>query len=174
MSYTDPSPQDAIELLESLESPTSQANIVQSSVDRERSLKQQRSTQIQLTRVTGTIQTTGVGEAVVDVAFPVMFAEKPAFSFGGELGDNQPLVDASFPTVSAVVHSWVTEGEVVLRYKGAKVAIVTTGPAAMLMSVLVHFEAKAFQNPNDTIMNQVQPTTVQAAPPVQHGVSDCA
>ena len=105
---------------------------------------------VKVTRVSGRILVVGVGEAAVDVPFPVAFAERPNFTFGGELDENHRAVAESYPTVSAVVVNWDKEGEGPGRdgrYVGATLAAVTTGPDGQAMWIHYAFEGKAIRNP---------------------------
>lgn len=74
----------------------------------------------------GFVELEGSGEAIVDIEFPLRFLERPLFTAGLELRDNQWLTWGAFPTWSATVSKWVTEtaGETRL-YVGAALAVVT-------------------------------------------------
>lgn len=103
------------------------------------------------TQVSGRVLVDGAGEAAIDVPFAVVFSERPIFTFGGELDVNHTPEATNFPTVSAVVLSWdkvddidnVFDG----RYKGARIAVVTTGKVDMKMWVHYSFQGRAMRNP---------------------------
>lgn len=90
-------------------------------------------------------------EASTDIDFPVVFTEKPVFTFGAELGDNHRARAGVYPTVSAVVVRWDTQGEIAGategRFAGATVASVTTGQAGQVIVLHYSFEGKAIRNP---------------------------
>lgn len=84
---------------------------------------------------------TGAGEHIVPVDFPVMFFQKPSFSFGAELAPNSPIHNGRLPTVSAVVKDWKygTRPDTGLRdYVGASFIIVTTGVPDQLL--IFHYQ----------------------------------
>ena len=106
---------------------------------------------IRHTRVTGFELTVGAGEATVEVDFPVWFTEKPSMSFGGELEENEYLVERKFPTVSVVVVSWKkaqADRPGGGWYVGAVLATVTTGRTEHRMWVHWQAEGKAITNPS--------------------------
>lgn len=96
---------------------------------------------VKVVRTAGFITSTGAGEGLVDVTFPNTYIEKPAMSFGGELASGQLLTAGSYPTVSIVVATWLTvvKGQAT-SYIGARLAVVTTGPATQI--VIVHWQAE--------------------------------
>lgn len=111
---------------------------------------------VKVTRVSGYVLLVhGVditaAEGSVDIPFPVVFTEKPVFTFGAELDDNHRPLAGVFPTLAAVVARWqvvgrvegVTEG----RFKGATVVTVSTGQAAQNIWLHYSFEGKAIRNP---------------------------
>jgi hypothetical protein len=111
---------------------------------------------VKVTRVSGyvlVVHDTDVttAEASVDLTFPVVFTEKPVFTFGAELADNHRPLAGSYPTMSAVVSLWETVGEVTGategRYVGATVVTVSTGQAAQNIWLHYSFEGKAIRNP---------------------------
>lgn len=55
--------------------------------------------------------TTGSGEFVVDTAmrFDCVFVEKPHFTYGVELPDDQDLIKGKYPRTHAGVYNWVRE-----------------------------------------------------------------
>lgn len=102
------------------------------------------------TRVSGFEQITKAGEVAFDVEFRLWFVEKPAMSFGGEMDDTQPLTERRFPTVSVVVFRWIkqqTDRPGGGYFTGATLAVVTTGPAGLKMTVHWQAEGKAMVNP---------------------------
>lgn len=112
---------------------------------------------IKPTRVSGEVLTEGTGEALVDVPFPVWFAQKPSMSFGGEL-ESPIMAEGFFPTVSVVVYQWIMSLDERLGggyWTGARLAVVTMGTLAEdLVSpqrMIIHWQAegKAFRMPLD-------------------------
>lgn len=106
------------------------------------------------TRVVGRALVVNAGEAAVELRFPVLFGNRPIFTFGGELHDNHHATLLQYPTVSAVITDWVTEPTgtgLEPRYKGARIAMVTTGQADQQMWLHYSFEAKAIRNPLATV-----------------------
>lgn len=105
---------------------------------------------IRPTRVTGFQLTHGVGEAIIDVTFPVWFIHRPSMSFGGELEEGDFVEDNSFPTVSVVVTSWAKAQEERAGgwFTGASLAVVTTGKAGQRIWVHWQAEGKAIANPS--------------------------
>lgn len=101
------------------------------------------------------VLTQGPGEVVHTVAFTVLFAEMPALSVGGSLDENEFVEARKMPTVSGVVVRWVKAltdrpGGGVNDpgwFKGAEVAIVTTGRAGQRMWVHLTFAGKAVRPP---------------------------
>lgn len=100
--------------------------------------------------VQGFVDVTGPGETVVTVSFPVMFMEKPNFSAGLELADNNWLTLENFPVWSATVGQWTINrsSSGVNRYVGAQIGLVLFSPA---MRGVLHysFVAKSFTNPSN-------------------------
>jgi hypothetical protein len=77
------------------------------------------------TWVMGRVLVEGVGEARVDLDFPVKFGEEPLPLLGSGVLDSSDSVQSySFPTANAVVTNWSTDGP---YYTGASLAITTTG-----------------------------------------------
>jgi hypothetical protein len=114
---------------------------------------------VKQTRVTGRVKLVGTGEAAVDIPFPVRFTERPIFTFGAELDENQAAVIGNYPTVSGFVGSWVVVGRVVGGfdgyYVGARLLIVLTGEPDMISFFDWAMEAAAMRNP----LNDVGPLT---------------
>ena len=90
-------------------------------------------------------------EASVDLPFPVVFTEKPVFTYGAELGENHRALAGQYPTMSACVVLWDTvgavEGATEGRYVGCTVATVSTGQAGQIIVLHYSFEGKAIRNP---------------------------
>lgn len=102
------------------------------------------------TRVSGFEVVAPAGEVAFDVDFRLWFVEKPAMSFGGEMDDTQPLTEKKFPTVSVVVFRWIkaqTDRPGGGYFTGATLAVVTTGPKDLKMTVHWQAEGKAMVNP---------------------------
>lgn len=74
---------------------------------------------------TGFVDLDMAGESVIEIDFPLRFIERPLFTTGLELGDNQHLSFGTFPTWSATVAAWNTQlyGETAL-YTGATIGAV--------------------------------------------------
>lgn len=94
---------------------------------------------------------TTTGEATVDIEFPVVFTEKPVFTYGGELDKNHRATAGSYPEITAVVVDWNTvgaiEGVTEGRYVGATVDTVTKGQANQNILLHYSFKGKAMRNP---------------------------
>lgn len=93
----------------------------------------------------------GTGEVFYDVPFPVLFVERPVFSCGLVLDDNQTVETGEYPTYSATVIYWdklQKQGENVgYFYKGARVAVVVSGIDDQKAYMHTHFFGKALRNP---------------------------
>lgn len=94
------------------------------------------------------------GETTAEVNFPVWFLERPAISGGGELADNESLVDGEFPRWNVGVHKWITTEQggvgatgLVTMYKGAIFIFVAEGPEAMRSTIHWQLEGRALRNP---------------------------
>lgn len=98
---------------------------------------------------------TGYSEVAIEVAFPVLFTERPAMAFGGELDENEYANDGFFPTVSVVVLVWkkshldrVGGGlNAPGWFSGATLAVVTTGRAGQRMWIHWQATGKAIRDP---------------------------
>ncbi len=112
-------------------------------------MERQANSEAQPTIVTGEIQVNGTGEGAVTVSFPVLFVNKPYFSWGSELGPGQPTVSGSFPACSMSVLQWSEQmrddGTVI--YAGATFGTVTSGPIGQVMIVQWHMEGTALTGP---------------------------
>ena len=84
------------------------------------------------------------GETLVQVTFPFTFIEKPNFTFGYELGVNQPATSGQFPQLTAGVHAWTgkSAGYTAL-YTGATIGVAATAPLGMRLIVHYLFKGKA-------------------------------
>lgn len=123
---------------------------VQSTIERRRhQLEQADEMTVRHSSVEGWAAVDGAGEAVVDVKFPVLFCERPVFTFGHELSDNVWPTQGAFPTVSATVVTWsfVTRGPTKRYWDGARLAVVVGGPDGMHSLLHYSFAGKAFRNP---------------------------
>jgi hypothetical protein len=86
------------------------------------------------------------GESTAFVPFPVRFFERPCFTFGFELAENQMPVAGSFPTVSATVYPWEfgRRGETgAVFYTGATLLIVALGHDGMKGTLHYRFEGRS-------------------------------
>jgi hypothetical protein len=105
--------------------------------------------------VQGVIEIEGSGEAIVDVAFPMKFADPPIFSPGLELRGSITLAWGKLPVWSATVAGWRTQqvSNNVL-YTGATLAIVTFNAARS--NLHYSFAGRSYTTPVDssTSMNQ--------------------
>src|SRR5690348_16913053 len=102
-------------------------------------------------KVSGEIEVVGPGEAAISVLFPVLFVDKPAFSFGSALNPGSVVTIGSLPTCTVVVLVWherVREDGSIM-YVGAQFAIVTTGPSDQVMLVQWHMEGVGLRGPVD-------------------------
>lgn len=109
-----------------------------------------RSAGAQDVKVTGTIQVTEPGEAVISVTFPTLYVNKPDFTFGPELGPGQALVIQSLPSACLTVVQW---GEAIrddgtVLYAGATFAVVTEGPIGQVMLIQWHMDGLALRGPS--------------------------
>lgn len=96
--------------------------------------------------VCGYAELDGEGESVIEVNFPIAFAEKPLFTAGLELADNVWLKWTSFPQWSATVGAWTTspaDGEPL--YTGAIIGAVVSGAARSILHY--RFQARSFTSP---------------------------
>jgi len=110
---------------------------------------------IKTTRVNGRQLVKGTGELIVDVNFPVLFTELPSLSFGAHMEDGEVPEALNLPTVSTVVLSWLKTHEDRVGgglgmpgwFRGARLAIVTTGRTGHKVWVHWQAEGKAIRNP---------------------------
>lgn len=102
------------------------------------------------TAVEGTFLVDGSGEATKTVHFPVRFINRPVFTSGGEMHLDTNPVAGQFPTVSCVVHRWITEqhaGFSKMYFVGAELLVVTTGPTSQRLWVHWRASGKGIVNP---------------------------
>lgn len=87
------------------------------------------------------------GEGVAPVTFAFTFIEKPIFTFGSELAENQVAVAGAFPTCSMTVHNWVTKkvGHATF-WQGCTVGFVLTGTPATKFYVHYSFRGNTLTN----------------------------
>lgn len=113
---------------------------------------------VKVTRVTGYVLIqhdidVTAAESSVFLPFPVMFTERPVFTFGSELDENHRPLAGSYPTLSATVVDWqavgVVEGLTDGRFNGATVTVVSTGQSGQHIWLHYSFEGKAIRNPLD-------------------------
>lgn len=99
--------------------------------------------------VSGEFVMTDVGEAMVTIRFPITFTEKPLFSFGGDVQENQPIPAGYMPTISGIVVRYQEERDGLYRtfWKGADVGVVVTGQPGQMTSFHWHFMGKGIFNP---------------------------
>lgn len=99
---------------------------------------------------TGFVDLAGPGESTVEIAFPQIFAEKPVFTFGFELGPSSWIETGDFPVGTAVVTRWQNRQlNDMPTWVGAKLAVVLVGikgPAVLHYD----FKAKALATPTGT------------------------
>ena len=105
--------------------------------------------------VMGEFMTSGVGESVITVNFPVHYIEKPLITCGAELAPGIGLTDGSFPTHSVTVVMWRYDdiGANTVLYVGAMLAVRTTGAEGTNLIMSWKAEGRAITNPagaNDT------------------------
>lgn len=109
------------------------ANIRTALENRRGTVERARSVEGGMFVVTGLIDLVGVGEATVDVNFPVTFTRKPSLVGSGEVGENEVIVPGAFPEISVGVRRWNR----VIRadhpddpwYDGANLVVVIRGVA---------------------------------------------
>jgi hypothetical protein len=102
-------------------------------------------------KVSGIIEVIGPGEATISISFPVLFVDKPAFSYGPEVGSGQPTTIGNLPKCSVVVIAWDervrNDGSVI--YVGVQYAILTEGPADQVLFLQWHMEGVGLRDPID-------------------------
>lgn len=94
------------------------------------------------------IQTGLRSESTVQIDFTHIFTEKPNFSYGLVMDDNQQITPGNVPTISGLVFNWITEKKgPALIYLGAHVVFVTTGEALQRMFAHFRFEGRGLSFP---------------------------
>lgn len=104
--------------------------------------------------VAGFIELSDVGEVTVEVNFPVRFIERPAFSFGAEMGENQQILPGQFPTAYGMVLRWnfgIREETGAKFYDGATLIIVSKGAPQQRIVFHWQMEGRALRNPLHTV-----------------------
>lgn len=100
-------------------------------------------------KVSGEIEVSDTGEAVVAVNFPVQFVAKPHYSCGAELGPGQTTTVGQLPVGNICVLKWQEtvrdDGSVI--YSGASFGIVTAGLTGQVMIMQWHMEGIGLRNP---------------------------
>jgi len=101
------------------------------------------------TRASGQFLLDGMGEAEVEVLFPVKFSEKPLLSFAAEIRDGDMLITSKMPTVSMVVLQWTIEDRPPFSnlYTGATLGVVADGPPSSRLFAIWHMDGMAYSNP---------------------------
>lgn len=96
----------------------------------------------------------GVGEAIIEIPFPVLFVERPGFTSGFSLDENVSPQLTNFPTYSAVVVQWVRQPKKTTSdnansflYAGAILSVRLTGDVSQRATLHTRFEGKAMRNP---------------------------
>lgn len=113
-------------------------------------IERQRDAQSQYFKVTGIVEVVGVGEAQVELAFPVYFAEQPILHFGGELAvGSLTVVAGSFPQWSATMHAWYYsfKPDGTKLYVGGILGVVTFGDPLQVMDIHWSVEGVGLRNP---------------------------
>lgn len=101
------------------------------------------------TQVEARVDVRGSGESRVTIDFPVIYSEKPIFTFGGELDLNQTPEETNFPVISVMVLTWDTIEKSDQRtfYRGCEVGIVCLGKERQRAIAHCVFEGMAFRDP---------------------------
>jgi hypothetical protein len=81
------------------------------------------------TTMAGQSRINGNGDVKIFVPFACRFAEKPIFTFGGEIIESKSLEEGNFPSISAFVYDWITEERppISVFYAGVILAVSITG-----------------------------------------------
>lgn len=91
------------------------------------------------------------GETRAEVRFPVIFAEKPIFTFGGELEVGSTAEETNYPVISVMVdgNAWKTieKSDQRTYYTGCELLIVCLGKEAQRAVAHCLFEGMAFRDP---------------------------
>lgn len=99
--------------------------------------------------VTGSVGITGTGELITDLKFPVTFIERPIFTQGAVLDENQPIVTGAFPDITGIVLNWVTKQQSPeqIFYVGCRIGVVAKGSFDQRAFLDYRFEGTAIVNP---------------------------
>lgn len=123
---------------------------------RDRGLQQLDSVTGQILRLSGLIDITmapdeALGEALIEIPFPVLFIELPGVSDGMHLFEGERIVAGQFPVVRSFVNIWRFKEYPggTRHYTGANLGMVVTGHPGMRCTLHYHFEAKAVVPPAD-------------------------
>lgn len=108
-----------------------------------------RNSDMDRTQVESRIKVRGSGETRTVIDFPVLFSEKPIFTFGGELTGNSTPEATNYPVISVMVIGWKTieRSDQRTYYAGCEVAIVTLGKENQRVIAHCLFEGMAFRDP---------------------------
>lgn len=103
-------------------------------------------------KVTGEVEVSGTGEAIISVLFPVYFIDKPRLSTGHELGFAQPAVAGNLPVVTTCVLAWnqSTRNDGTIIYAGMTLGIVSDGPDGQVLNIQWHVEGVGIRGPIPT------------------------
>ncbi|QBQ74879.1 chitinase [Caudovirales GX15bay] len=95
---------------------------------------------VQYGDASGFVDLSGPGEATATISFPLVFAEKPVFTYGFEMGPSTWPVHGDFPIGTAVVMRWDQKmiGSTT-TWVGAQVAIMLVGIAG---PAVMHYDFK--------------------------------
>lgn len=101
------------------------------------------------TQVEARVKVRGSGETRTAIEFPVLYAEKPIFTFGGELGGNHSPEAGNYPVISVMVLEWdvVERSDQRTYYRGCEVGIVALGRTLQRVTAHLLFEGLAFRDP---------------------------
>lgn len=90
------------------------------------------------------------GEALQPMPFPVVFTEKPCYSWGAEVADGSKVASGNFPVAVAMVATWHArrnEDTGTLWYLGCTIAVVSSGTDLQTLLIGCHFEGRAPRQP---------------------------
>ena len=101
------------------------------------------------TQVEARVDVHGSGESRVEIRFPVIFSEKPIFTFGGELALGSTPEETAYPVISVMVLTWTTIDKSDQRtyYTGCEVGVVCLGKERQRAIAHCLFEGMAFRDP---------------------------
>lgn len=99
--------------------------------------------------VSGSVGITGTGELITELKFPVVFTERPVFTQGAVLDENQPIVTGAFPDIRGIVLNWVVKRQhsEQVFYVGARIGVVARGSFDQRAFLDYRFEGMAIVNP---------------------------